>query len=142
MLKVAGKHGDIINMLPRMSEGDFTSNTMKDGSYERYKKKVEWITRSASSNGRNMDDIELGVGLFHIEITDDRKGIEHNQAKQWGVSLDLIHDSPCFLVGSSEEIRDKVNYIWNSLGISYFVTGEEPLNQPSIIEQIIRPLTK
>ena len=143
MLRVAGKHGDIVNMLPRISEGDFTSNTMKDGSFDRYEKKVEWITKSVTSNGREMDDVELSVGIFHAEITDDRLGVERSQAEQWSVSVDLIHESPCFLIGSCEEIREKIVHIWDSLGISYFVMdGETPESTALLAKQIIQPLTR
>ncbi|MCX6656509.1 MAG: hypothetical protein NTY03_15525, partial [Candidatus Bathyarchaeota archaeon] len=44
-------------------------------------------------------------------------------AKRWGVSVDVVKGSPMVLVGSSEEVKEKLYALREETGISYIVLG-------------------
>ena len=70
-----------------------------------------------------MDEIEYQMLFPYPVITDEPDPAYENRAKTYGVSVDDVKDCPQLLIGSVEEIVDKLRMIHDETGISYMVFG-------------------
>jgi len=100
-----------------------------------------WPRRPAMA-GRDFDAIELNALVFTIAVTDDSKPIYELIASSTGLSRDQIVDSPLFLVGSADEITDKLEQRREQTGISYIVVQGDDMAQLELFaEHVVVPLT-
>jgi hypothetical protein len=68
-----------------------------------------------------LDEIEYQMLFPNPVITDEPDPAYENWAKTYGVSVDDVKDCPQLLIGSVEEIVDKLRMIRDETGISYMV---------------------
>ena len=123
ILSVAGRHADIVNIITGLPEGRFTEDFYRRGVHDGYKKRIEYIRRSAEKAGRNFDEIELSLALSHSEITDDPDSVIEFQAKRRGVNAEVIRNNPSFMIGSVDEIKDRLITLREDTGINYILLG-------------------
>lgn len=142
LLGVAGRHADIVGINPMLPEGRITAETPLDMTPERMTEKIEWLRCAAEDAGRDFDAIELNALVFTIAVTDDSKPIYELIASSTGLSRDQIVDSPLFLVGSADEITDKLEQRREQTGISYIVVQGDDMAQLELFaEHVVVPLT-
>lgn len=121
LLNVAGKHADIVGIHHQIPRGSFSGDSIVDTTLSKVKQRIEWVRESARKFGRNLGDIEYQILFDYPEIADEPGPVYERWAKKWGVSVDEIKDCPLMLVGSVEEIVDKLRMIRDETGISYMV---------------------
>jgi probable F420-dependent oxidoreductase len=123
LLSVAGKHADIVGIHWPIPGGRFSGDSILDASFSKVKERIEWVKESARKAGRNLEEIEYQMLFPYPEITDEPDPIYERIAKTHGVSVDDVKDCPLWLIGSKEEIVDKLRMIRDETGISYMVFG-------------------
>ncbi len=123
ILSVAGRHADIVSIISGLLEGTFTRDFYRRGVLEGYLKRIGYVREAASKAGRHLEDIELSVATTHTEVTDDPESVSLDWAKHRGLTLDEVKVIPTFLVGSAEEIKEKLSDFREVTGVNYIVLG-------------------
>jgi probable F420-dependent oxidoreductase len=124
-LQLAACEADIVGIdLQGVAAGVLDARSITE---EAVAEKVTWVREAA---GDRLEQLELHLLIHHVVVTDDlRQGAELVRARLAGFSamatnLDLteeqIHDSPHVLLGSVDQIVEKLLMLRERYGISYF----------------------
>jgi len=141
LLRLAGRHADIVGINPKMVEGKITSETPADSTPERVREKIGWVREGATQAGRDPDEIEFNSLSFVTSITDDPSGLRAALAKSSGMTPEQVADCPLFLTGSAQEIRERLERQRAETGINYIVIqgGDDALLE-RFAKEIVGPL--
>jgi probable F420-dependent oxidoreductase len=127
MLELAGREADIVHLMPKANESRVN---LADSSPAAMAERVGWVRAAA---GERFGAIELGTLLFELHVTDDAQGTAATLAARWtshpqGAPVTAAHllDSLSVLVGSVEQIVERLQRWRAALGISYVVVFTEP----------------
>jgi probable F420-dependent oxidoreductase len=143
LLAVAARQADIIQVLPGPNNGAPSLDT--DALTPRaYRKKIDWIRDAA---GGRFEDIELGVLLLNVTITDDPERVASEflslvadpkgPASGDRPTPEHILSSPVVAIGSLEQVCEKLSAIRDTFGFSYF-TGPPGTRAESLAPVIER----
>ena len=126
MLSLAAQEADIIGILPKA----LTNGTISDEPTERFAttiaQKVEWIRQAA---GERFANLELSM-VVSVHITHDRnqKAAEIIRQRDWGgITMREVLDMPSLLIGSVEQIIEKIQLLRERYALSYFVISDASL---------------
>jgi probable F420-dependent oxidoreductase len=125
LLSVAGKHADIVGIQWPIPGGKFSGDSILEVSLDRVKERIKWVYDSAEKAGRDSANIEFQMFFPDCLITGEAESVIQGIANHYGVSLEAVRDCPQFLIGSSDEVIDKLNMIRDQTGISYMVFGPD-----------------
>lgn len=128
ILSFAGREADIVSINIRTTRDgwlDFTSL-----SYEATAQKVSWVREAA---GERFTELELNLLISTVNITDKPRQAAQDYLKGWelpadDVSVERCLQSPPMLIGSVDQVVEKLQICREQLGISYF-TIFEPMEQ-------------
>jgi probable F420-dependent oxidoreductase len=141
VLRLAGRHADIVGINPSLVEGKVTPRTAADLAPEKLDEKLRWVREGAEAAGRRFADIEINSLTFVVAITDDAKGLRTALGANTGMTPEQIADCPMFLTGSPAEIRDGLEKRRERYGFSYVVIqGRDPAVVENFAEKIVAPL--
>jgi probable F420-dependent oxidoreductase len=136
MLSIAAREADIISILPKA----LTNGTISEDPTERFAEtlaqKVEWIRQAA---GERFDEIELSM-VVTLEITHN----QHQKAEQilhqrgWsGITAEQVLAMPSMLIGSIDQITEKIQTLRDKYAFSYFVISDACLEDfASVVAQL------
>ena len=120
MLSIAAQEADIIGILPIA----LMNGTISDNPVERMAstiaQKVEWIREAA---GDRFEDIELNM-IVSLTITEhqQQRAEQVMREREWGsLATQDVLDMPSILIGTVEEIIEKLCILRELYGLSYFV---------------------
>ncbi len=122
MLRLAGKHADIVGINPNLKSGVIDESTAADATAERYAEKVKWVREGA---GERFESIELQVRIFLAMITDDREGTAEALGPGLGMNKEAALKSPLAVVGTAEQIAETLIERRETYGFSYITLGAE-----------------
>jgi len=117
MLRAAATHADIVGINPKLAAGVFDASAGPDATLERTREKLGWIREAAAER---FSEIELQVRIHIAALTDDPVGLAEAMAPPMGLTTEQAMASPHSLVGSVEQIADKLRGLNEELGLSYF----------------------
>ena len=129
MLSIAAQEADIIGILPiALSNG-----TISDNPAERLAstitQKIGWIRDAA---GDRFEQIELNI-IVSLHITQNRQHRAEQILRErlWGnlVNQEDVLDMPSILIGSVEEITEKLYALREQHGLSYFVIPDSSIEE-------------
>jgi probable F420-dependent oxidoreductase len=142
LLRLAGRHADIVGISAMVDQGKVTSETARNVTAERVREKVGWVREAAERAGRDPDAIELNALTFVCSITDDPRPLREMLAQNTGMSAEEVAECPLFLAGSGPEVRDRLERQREETGISYVVIqgGDFELVE-RFAEQVVAPLS-
>ena len=118
VLGIAGQHADIVGVNPSIPAGAVGPEAARDAAADRVDQKLEWLRAGA---GDRFDDIELNALVFVVNVTDDPGPVREMMAGIFGVSQELVAESPYVWIGSTGEIVDHLHAARDRWGFSYFV---------------------
>jgi probable F420-dependent oxidoreductase len=125
LLKVAGRHADIVGIHTR--NGPLHKyHHVEENTIHQVKKRIEWVKDSARKSGRDLDEIEFQMLFPQITISNYPAPIYKRMARKFETTVDIVRRSPQVIVGSVDEVVDKLSLIRDETDISYFVFG--PIN--------------
>lgn len=119
MLSLAGREADIVSINIRTTpEGGFDFTSMTPAATAQ---KVEWVRQAA---GARFDELELNMLGIPVAVTDDRQGMAAEITAAWGfaeagVSPEDLLAWPATLIGSVNELVEKLESVRERYGISY-----------------------
>ena len=125
MLKMAGKHADIVGVNPNLKSGAIDETTVADATAERYAEKIGWVKEGA---GDRFDDIELQIRIFMTMITDDRDGTAEALGPGLGMNKEQALASPLAVVGNIDQICETLVERRETYGFSYITLGAENID--------------
>ncbi|MEE9414420.1 MAG: TIGR03621 family F420-dependent LLM class oxidoreductase [Acidimicrobiales bacterium] len=122
LLSHAGAHADIVGL-----QG--LGRTLEDGHRHDVKWSAEWLDTQLeqirSGAAERFAEIELNALVQHVEVTDDAAGAIEAFCERVGtvVAADVA-TTPYVLIGTVEEIVEKITTCRDRWGISYFAARE------------------
>ena len=125
LLSVAGRHADIVCIHWPLRGGRFSGDSTTDSTLSRVKERIGWVEESVREAGRDLEEIEYQMLFPHPQITDDPEPILEGIAKSYDISVDAVKECPQWLIGSSDDILDKIKMIREETGINYIVFGPQ-----------------
>ncbi|HEX3724160.1 MAG TPA: TIGR03621 family F420-dependent LLM class oxidoreductase [Nitrolancea sp.] len=128
VLTLAGREADIVSILTT----SVATGTVLDDPRERtcasVRQKLDWVRAGA---GDRFARIELSL-IPSLIVTDEprRRASELIAERQWnGVSIDDVLAMPSFLIGSIDEILERLRRCRDEFGFSYYVVSDEITEQ-------------
>ncbi len=142
ILRLAGRHADIIGISAMVDRGEVVPETARDVTLERVREKIGWVREAAEKAGRDPESIELSSLSFVCAVTDDPGPLREALASNTGMSEEEVAESPLFLAGSGPEIRERLERQREQTGISYVVIqgGDAELVE-RFAEEVVAPLS-
>jgi probable F420-dependent oxidoreductase len=122
MLRLAGRHADIVGINANLAAGDVGNHSVADVSWERMEEKVGWIREGAAAGGRRLEDLVLSMAQWLLHVADDRAEADAlitKMAGRLGIEPEWLEDAPGVLVGSPARCAEKLHALRDRLGISY-----------------------
>jgi probable F420-dependent oxidoreductase len=117
MLEYAAREADIIGILaPAKREGGLDHTREQE---DRLAEQVGWVREAA---GDRFGEIELSMLFWNVRVTDDIRAGAEDIARQPGarLSAEEILASPYYLIGSEEQIAERLHELRERFGVSYF----------------------
>jgi probable F420-dependent oxidoreductase len=123
ILSFAAREADIVGLIWK-SKPDGSGFDRNDGSPEGFDRKVATVRAAA---GERFDGLEFNVLVERFALTDGAAAAAAEieaMATTWDVPAGVVRDSPVTLIGSVDEIVEKVRASRDRYGISYFTVRE------------------
>lgn len=134
MLRVAGREADIVGLLPQTlpyGGHDWASSTL-----ESLGRRLTWVREGA---GERFADIELALIAFKTVVTADREGAAAELAARFGVTREHLLNAPDFLIGSGEQIAERLHLLRDHFGITYITIPEADADAFAAVVEAVRP---
>jgi alkanesulfonate monooxygenase SsuD/methylene tetrahydromethanopterin reductase-like flavin-dependent oxidoreductase (luciferase family) len=119
VLSIAGQEADIIGITTRAQRSGVKDDT--DLTPEATERKIAWVREAA---GDRFDQIELNCTTSDVHVTDDPGPIAEQLAAKNGVTPRQIMESPHVLLGSVDEVVERLHERRERFGFSYVVVTE------------------
>lgn len=120
VLRIAAREADIVGVNPSLHSGRIDATTIGNMSAEAVDEKVAIVREAA---GERMGEIEMNVRAFLVNVTADGAGAREGMAKALGVEPSMMADSPFALIGSPDELVDRLVERRERWGFSYVIVG-------------------
>jgi probable F420-dependent oxidoreductase len=125
MLSIAAREANIVSVNSHSTRdgGLAWSTYAADATLQR----VKWVQETA---GDRFQELELNLLMMGFMITNKPREFAENRIKEWQIdpsqlSAEMLLESPYFLIGSANEIIEKLQMIRERYGFSYFTIGGE-----------------
>jgi probable F420-dependent oxidoreductase len=124
MLGIAGREGDIVNILPKALPEGTISDDLAERSPETIERKVGWVREAA---GERFEELELGMIVSVAPGADARAAAERRAVERgWGAeAAERVLEMPSVLAGPVERVVDRLQAHRERLGLSYYVVSSE-----------------
>lgn len=123
VLSIAARRADIVGVTTR-ARHDGTKDTT-DLTAAATDQKIAWIKEAA---GPRFAGLELNLIVSDLIPTDDGHGAAAQLAATYGVTGDEIRDSPLVLIGSVDEMVERLQERRERFGFSYIVVTDPKLD--------------
>jgi probable F420-dependent oxidoreductase len=135
LLTLAAKEADIISIMPR-SRRDGSGLEDADASPSAFAVKVAWIREAA---GTRFSAIELNTLVQTVMITDQPRAVAAPLAKEYGMEVDEVFETPLVLVGSVNQMAETLEQRRERFGLSYITVFEKDLESlAKVIDRLRR----
>ncbi len=121
VLGIAAREADIVGVNPSLAAGYVGPEVIATTTAEYYDERVAWIREAA---GDRMADLELQILTFLVQVTPDRQAAVDGVASLLGVTAEQVEGSPIALIGTVEEMAERLVERRERWGFSYLVVHE------------------
>ncbi|QBD81674.1 TIGR03621 family F420-dependent LLM class oxidoreductase [Ktedonosporobacter rubrisoli] len=131
MLTLAAQEATCVGLIPRVRyarRGGHMNDVLdvEDASAAATKQKLGWIREAA---GARFDELELNIVLMDVRITEHKQQALQEYMERYALSEEELEKCSFLLIGDKEEVIDKVKFIREEYGVTYFVAWEEHIQQ-------------
>ena len=113
----AAQHADIIGVNPSLP-GAPDASTSRDALGDAIDRKFDVIRQAA---GARFDQLEFNAWISVASITSDTTSLGQKLSKRFGAPLDDVLQSPLILVGSVDQVVERLHTRRDRWGYSYTV---------------------
>ena len=127
LLTIAGREADIIGLHLKIND-DGTVDT-SERTEAALAQKVEWVRQAA---GERFETIEFNLLLSGVIITDDQQQAVQQYMREKelsGVTAEQLLTSPYMLIGTVEQLVERLQQWREQLGISYLVARRDDMER-------------
>lgn len=128
ILTIAGREADIVSLNFNNSSGKLGADGIGSSTAELTDQKIQWIKDGA---GDRFDQIEIEIAAYFTIVTPDGEGTRAKMAPMFGMTPEVFAEHPNALIGSVDEICDRIVERRERFGISYISFGA------SVIDSVI-----
>ncbi|MEI7858443.1 MAG: TIGR03621 family F420-dependent LLM class oxidoreductase [Acidimicrobiales bacterium] len=121
VLGIAAREADIIGVNPSLAAGYVGPEVLETTTAEYYDQRIGWIREAA---GDRFDSLELQVLTFLVQIVPDRQDAMERLGQMMGVSAEQVDGSPIALIGTIEQIIERLVERRERFGFSYVIVHE------------------
>lgn len=121
VLGIAAREADIVGINPSLHTGVIDAETIGGMTAESVDEKLA-IVRAAA--GDRMSEIELNIRAFLVNVTADGAGAREKLAGAMGVPATMMETSPFALIGSPDELIERLLERREKWGFSYVIVGQ------------------
>lgn len=120
VLTIAGREADIVSLNFNNSTGRLGPEGIGSSTAELTDQKIQWIRDGA---GARFDAIELEIAAYFTVVTPEGEATRAKMAPMFGMSPEVMAEHPHVLIGSVDEICDRLVERRERFGISYVSFG-------------------
>lgn len=121
VLGIAAREADIVGVNPSLAAGYIGPEVVATTTAEYYDERVQWIKEAA---GDRMGSLELQILTFLVQVVPDREDATQRIAEMMGVTPEQVDGSPIALIGTVEQIIERLIERRQRWGFSYLVVHE------------------
>jgi probable F420-dependent oxidoreductase len=121
VLGIAAREADIVGVNPSLAAGYVGPEVLATTTAEYYDQRIGWIREAA---GDRFDRLELQVLTFLVQIVPDRDDALERLAGLMGVTAEQVDGSPIALIGTVDQIIERLRHRRERFGFSYVVVHE------------------
>jgi len=121
ILGLAGREADIVSLNFNNRSGMIGPDGVSLSTAEETAKKIDWIKSGA---GDRFAQLEIEIGAYFTVVTPDAQPVLAQMAQGFGLTPEQMADHPHALIGSVDEIVDKLEARRAEFGISYITVGD------------------
>jgi hypothetical protein len=134
VLRFAGAAADIVGVNASIHSGEIDAAAAQDALPDRIDEKVAWVREGA---GARFDDLELNAWLAVAEVTDDAEALAEALAPAFGTDPASVLASPLSLIGSAEQICERLTDRRARWGYSYIVIpGDKARDFAAVVAEL------
>jgi len=116
MLTIAAQEADIVSINVRLASGKLGPERGASATVEATRKKVQTVREAA---GPRWTDLTLQIEQHFVEVTSSKEDALERAARTLGLPPEEAGRSPHVLLGSKEEICDRLFELREQFGVSY-----------------------
>ena len=121
VLGIAAREADIVGVNPSLAAGYVGPEVLETTTAAYYDERIGWIREAA---GDRFDSLELQVLTFLVQIVPDREEALERLAQMMGVTPEQVDGTPIALIGTVEQIIERLHERRERFGFSYVVVHE------------------
>ena len=121
VLGIAAREADIVGVNPSLAAGYVGPEVLATTTAECYDQRIGWVREAA---GDRFDRLELQVLTFLVQIVPDRDDAIDRLAGMTGVTAEDVDGSPIALIGTVQQIIERLRERRERFGFSYVVVHE------------------
>lgn len=121
VLGIAAREADIVGVNPSLAAGYVGPEVLATTTAEYYDERIGWIREAG---GERFADLELQVLTFLVQIVPDREDATDRLAQMMGVTARQVEGSPIALIGTVDQIIERLVERRERFGFSYVVIHE------------------
>ncbi|HZD03148.1 MAG TPA: TIGR03621 family F420-dependent LLM class oxidoreductase [Actinomycetes bacterium] len=124
MLGIAGRHADIVGILPKALPDGTISGDLSERSPQAVARKVEWVRQAA---GERFGAVELSM-MVSVIVAPDHWKVAERLAAKWGwvaAAAERVLEMPSLLIGSPDRIAEEMQVRRDRYGFSYYVISDQ-----------------
>jgi probable F420-dependent oxidoreductase len=125
VLRLAGQLADIVSINFNNAAGKLGSASVASSTLDATEEKISWIRDGA---GDRFGDVELEIAAYFVAVRDDASDATAAMAKRFGVSPDQLAEHPHALIGSLDEVCEKLQKRRDQLGVSYINVAQRNID--------------
>lgn len=134
VLKLAAQLADIVGINPSMKDGTVNAETITHMTADAVSEKIKIVENAA---GTRMQNIELNIRTFLVNICDSADEAINGTANMFKVAPEMIANSPFALMGPPAKIAEDLLARRERWGLSYIIVGGEDVNSFAPVIKIL-----
>ncbi len=134
VLKLAAQLADIIGINPSMKDGVVNAETITHMTADAVAEKIKIVENTA---GTRMQNIELNIRAFLVNICESADEAINGTANMFKVAPEMIANSPFALMGPPAKIAEDLLARRERWGLSYIIVGGEDVNSFAPVIKIL-----
>jgi alkanesulfonate monooxygenase SsuD/methylene tetrahydromethanopterin reductase-like flavin-dependent oxidoreductase (luciferase family) len=125
VLALAGEYADIVSVVPSLSAGYIGPEVAAEAVVEKYADRVRWAREAA---GERAGDLELQCWTVAVQVVPNAAEVVASLAALFHLTPEQLQAAPLALIGTVEEITEKLRARREELGFSYIVVHEAEMD--------------